>query len=198
MKRWHIIEAAARKRGGFISTAEIEKLGISRPMIRKYVEAGYLEAVRKGLYALTDEIQDEYALLQARSAKIIFSYGTALFLWGMSDRAPHIYDITVPWGTNMSRLTNNNRNLRCHYVQLNVYEIGITETISPQGAMIKLYDKERCICDLIRDKENTDMQLYTGALKEYFGTAPNARRLLKYGKIFGVEKKIRTYMEVLL
>lgn len=197
MERWSIIESAAREMGGFIHTAQIEALGISRPMIRKYVEAGYLEVVRKGLYALTDDIQDEYALLQAQSTKAIFSYGTALFLWGMSDRTPHIYDITVPWGTNISRLKKNIPNLRCHYAQATIYELGIAETASPQGALVRLYDKERCICDLIRDKNQVDLQLYTGALKEYFKAKPNPRKLLKYGKQFGIEEKIRTYMEVL-
>ena len=62
---------------------------------------------------------------------------------------------------------------------------------------MRLYDRERCICDLIRDKKEMDMQLYTQALKDYFRTGPNSRRLLKYGKQFGIEEQIRTYMEVL-
>ena len=60
-----------------------------------------------------------------------------------------------------------------------------------------VYDKERCICDLINNKKSIDMQLYTQAVKEYFISKPDAKKNLKYGKIFGVEEKIRTYMEVL-
>lgn len=41
------------------------------------------------------------------------------------------------------------------------------------------------------------MQLYTQAIKDYFKAKPNNRKLLKYGKLFGIEDKIRTYMEVL-
>lgn len=87
--------------------------------------------------------------------------------------------------------------MRCHYLPRDVYEIGITQTHSPQGAEIKLYDKERCLCDLIRNKEQIDMQLYTQAIKDYFKAKPNNRKLLKYGKLFGIEDKIRTYIEVL-
>jgi hypothetical protein len=65
------------------------------------------------------------------------------------------------------------------------------------GANVRVYDKERCICDLIRDKRNIDTQLYIQAVKEYFKSGCNARKILKYGKIFGVEEKLRTYMEVL-
>ena len=194
---WERIQAVAEKNNGFIKTAQVEQLGISRPMLRKYTEAGKLEQVCKGLYILASDIADEYALLQVRSKFAVFSYGTALFLWGLSDRTPHTYDITVPRGTNISLLKRDNPNLRCHYVQSDTYEIGISETASPQGATVRLYDKERCICDLIRDKNQIDMQLYSQAIKDYFKTKPNIRKLLKYGKLFGIEEKIRTYMEVL-
>lgn len=33
---------------------------------------------------------------------------------------------------------------------------------------MSLYDKERCICDLIRNKDKIEMQLYSQAIKEYF------------------------------
>ena len=194
---WKRIEAVAEQNNGFIRTSQVEELGISRPMLRKYTDAGKLEQVRKGLYVLSDDIADEYALLQARSKVAVFSYGTALFLWGLSDRTPHVYDITMPRGANISLLKRDNSNLRCHYVKQEIYELGISETTSPQGATVRLYDKERCICDLIRDKEQMDMQLYSQAIKDYFKSKPNNRKLLKYGKVFGIEDKIRTYMEVL-
>ena len=62
---------------------------------------------------------------------------------------------------------------------------------------MKLYDRERCICDLIRDKTQVDVQLYTQAIKEYFKIKPDYRKLLKYSRKFGIEEKVRTYMEVL-
>ena len=35
------------------------------------------------------------------------------------------------------------------------------------------------------------------AIKDYFRSKPDNRKLLKYGKAFGIVDKIRTYMEVL-
>lgn len=194
---WMQMQKIAENNNGFIRTKDVEVAGISRPMLKKYVAAGKLEQVRKGIYVLSDGLADEFALLQAQSPKAIYSYGTALYLWGLSDRTPHILDITFPRGTNASRLRRDNQNLRCHYVDANIYEMGITEIRSPQGATVRLYDKERCICDLIRNKDQIDLQIYSQAIKDYFGAKPNARKLLKYGKAFGVVDKIRTYMEVL-
>ena len=39
---------------GYIKTSDVEAAGISRPMIKKYMDAGKLEQVRKGLYVLSD------------------------------------------------------------------------------------------------------------------------------------------------
>ena len=194
---WNKIKRIADENNGFIKTSAVEAAGISRPMLRKYVENGTLEQVRKGLYVLADDLADEFALLQMQSTKAIFSYGTALYLWGLSDRTPHRFDITIPQGTNISRLKRDNPTLRCHYVQPEIYDMGITEIKSPQGAVVRLYDKERCICDLIRDKDKVDIQIYTQAIKDYFNTKADRRKLLKYSKVLGVEDTVRTYMEVL-
>ena len=47
------------------------------------------------------------------------------------------------------------------------------------------YDRERCICYSIRNKEQMNMQLYTQAIKKYFKTKSNHREVLKYGKLLG-------------
>lgn len=194
---WNKIKKIADENNGFIKTSTVESAGISRPMLRKYVADGKLEQIRKGLYVLADDLADEFALIQIQSTKAVFSYGTALYLLGLSDRTPHIFDISVPQGTNISRLKRDNQNIRCHYVQPDVYDVGITEITSPQGAIVRIYDKERCICDLIKDKDKVDIQIYTQAIKDYFNTKADRRKLLKYSKAIGVEEKVRTYMEVL-
>lgn len=195
---WNQLKSIAEAGDGFIRTSQVEQAGISRPMLKKYVDMGQLERVRKGIYTLSDGFADEYVLLQAQSSKAIFSYGTALFLWEMSDRTPHVLDITVSHGTNTTVVRRDNPTLRCHYVQPELYELGITQTTSPQGGTVRLYDRERCICDLVSHRNRVEMQLYAQALNEYFKKKPNSRKLLKYSKAFGIEDKIRTYMEVLL
>lgn len=198
MDQMEEIKRIAQNNGGYIRTFQIEELGVSRPMIKRYRESGMLEQVSRGIYSIASEIPDEYVVVQKHCNKAIFSYGTALYLWGMSDRTPHIFDITVPQGTHTSHLKRINEDIRCHYVKSDFYEIGKTQTISPQGGNVLLYDKERCICDLIRDKGKIEMQLYSQAIKEYFKGKCNQRKLLKYSKIFKIEDKVRAYMEVLM
>ena len=48
-KLWNEIKRLADSNNGFIRTSDIETAGISRMVLRKYVDAGKLEQIRKGL-----------------------------------------------------------------------------------------------------------------------------------------------------
>ena len=187
----------AEKYDGVIRTSQIEEIGMARRNIRQLVDAGVLVKESKGLYSVPEISTDEYAVLQSRSEKLIFSYGTALFFHGMSDRVPHTIDITVPQGYNVGRIKKAYGNLRFHYVKPDVLKIGAAEVITPQGSKVTAYDKERCICDLIKEEGKIDKQIYTQAIKEYFSGEYKPRVILKIAKAIGVESEVRRYMEVL-
>ena len=191
------IEKIGVQNSGVVTTKQIEDAGLYRGLIKTFVEDGRLIREAKGLYSLANEFPDEYVILQKRSEKIVFSYGTALYLWGMSDRVPHVISVTVPQGFNSTRFKKDNTKIKFHYVKRNVWELGITYTDTNLGNRVMLYDKERCICDLVMLKNEVDKQLYIQVVREYFNGEYNARKLLKYAKEFGVEEKIRDYMDVL-
>lgn len=86
----------------------------------------------------------------------------------------------------------------CDYEMVLYDEEGNQVGIGKDNGNVSLYDKERCICDLIRNKDKIEMQLYSQAMKEYFKGKSNPRKLLKYSKLFKIEDKVRDYMEVLM
>ena len=182
---------------GLVRTGEIEAAGIARYKIQDFVESGILVRESRGIYSVTTVVTDEYAAIQRRSDKLIYSYGTALFFHGLSDRVPSKIDVTVPQGYNVSRIKKDYSNLRFHYVKPELLMFG-TETInSPQGSTIVIYNKERCICDIVKSYSRVDKQLFTQALREFFMGEYDVRRLIKTAQTLGVEEEIRKYMEVL-
>lgn len=194
----HPLISASEKSGGVLSAKQLCEAGYNRPSLAKMVKNGELVRVRHGFYSLPNQLHDEYALLQSRCSRAFYSYGTALYFWGLSDRVPHTLDLTVSQGTNTTKIRRDNPDVRFHYVSPSLLELGKTETHSPQGGKVTLYDKERCVCDIVRARNKTDMQLYTQAIKHYFAQKPNTRKLLKYAKQLGVEDMIRSYVEVLM
>ena len=85
------------------------------------------------------------------------------------------------------------------YLKDELYEIGIIEMKTPYGNKIKVYDLERTICDIIRNKKRIEIALFTDAMKRYVERKDrNSIRLHKYAKLFNIEDEIRKYLEVLL
>jgi hypothetical protein len=85
------------------------------------------------------------------------------------------------------------------YSKRELYDLGVITMDSPAGFPVKVYDKERTICDIVRDKPNMDLQVFVGALKGYVGRKDkDLSKLMEYAKALRVDSKIRDYMEVLL
>ena len=183
--------------GGVVSAADLQHAGIERIGLYALLANEILKKESHGNYVLAENEPDEYKIIQNRSEKLIYSHGTALFLHGMSDRVPHTLDITVPQGDNISRIKKTYQNTRFHYCKKELWNLGIMNVNTPMGYSVRVYDPERCICDLIRDKDNVDKQIYIQAIQEYFKGKCNPRKIIKYAKEFNIESKVRNYMEVL-
>lgn len=79
-----------------------------------------------------------------------------------------------------------------------LYDIGLIEIVSPEGELVRVYDKERTICDFIRHRNRIDSKLYSEVLNSYFRSHDiDARKLARYGRIFHVSKELEMYMKVL-
>lgn len=60
-----------------------------------------------------------------------------------------------------------------------------------------MYDKERTILDIIKDKDRIDAQVFSEAIKSYFaGKEKKLLKLLKYFVKMNVEKSLKPYTEV--
>lgn len=105
--------------------------------------------------------------------------------------------MTVPQGTNVSRIKRTYPTTRFHYVQPDIWSLGITDITTPQGYRVKVYNKERTICDIIKNRKSIDTQIYTQAIKEFFSDRYSPRDLLKTAQRIGVEVQVRNYMEVM-
>ena len=92
------LAAIANKNGGIIETKTAAQHGISKAMLYKLCKAEKIHRIVKGQYVLPEDMQDELLSISRRSKNIIFSHETALFLHGISDRAPFEHTVTAPSG----------------------------------------------------------------------------------------------------
>jgi len=136
---------------------------------------------------------NEFFLLGEKYKSGIFSHNTALYFYDLTDRTPLKLDMTFP-----ERVTIHDDTIKAHYTKEKFYNIGVKNMKLQDGTTIKIYDMERTICDIIRARNKIDPQILNTAIQEYFKRKDNDYILLmKYAKIFRIEKILRNYMEVI-
>ncbi len=178
---------------GYISTAEFLNLKINKPTIKKFLDKGIIRKVSHGLYIDNNLIEDEYYIIQRKYSNVIFSYNTAFDLLKLTNRSSYTIDITTVNG----KIIKGDYNI--HYVSKNNFEIGVTEIVSPYGNIVKIYNAERCICDMLKSESEFDLEQQNRILDNYFKREnKNLDLLLDYAKLFKVYDKVYTVVKVMM
>jgi predicted transcriptional regulator of viral defense system len=191
------LEELIIEKGGVITTNLVDDNNIHREYLRELIRQGKLERVAYGIYITPDIWEDKMLIHQLRKKKMIYSHETALFMNDLTDREPMAYSVTVPVGYNVSRLKKEG--LIVHSVKKELFELGVTTKRTAFGNDVRVYDSERSICDLIRDRNNQDQAIITGALKQYVNRKDkDLNKLITFAGELRVGKILNTYLEVLL
>ena len=189
-----IIESIMKANNGYVTSKQLSNLGIHRMYLNIMKEKGMIEKVGNGIYIDSSKIEDSYFVFSLELSNVVFSHMTALYFHGLSIKAPNDkYDITVP---------NNyfNYKIRKHnvfYVNKEVYELGLIQIDTPMGNKVKVYDMERCICDIIRSKNRMDSEHVKYSIREYIKRKDkDLAKLSNYAEKMGIKKEVMDYMEL--
>lgn len=187
----------AKKNNGYITTKEAETLKINSTFFSNLVSNKKIERVGTGIYKLPEYPIDNFYILSKISKNMCYSHATALYLHNISDRIPLVYDVTVPY--NYSGNLLNNKNVSLRYIKDDIFELGMIDIKTINDLTVKCYDLERTLCDIIKDKNRMDKEIYSKALKEYTRIKDkNILKLVKYAKKLDIEEEVIKLMEVLL
>ena len=173
---------------GMLSTRMIEPLNISRQYLSIMEKNKDIEKISRGIYLSPSVFEDSYFSFQQKYKKAIFSHMNALYFYGMTEEFPYNYTVTVPQSYHVDTV---NEKCNVFYVSDDIYEIGVTEVETPSGNKVRAYDKERCICDIIRSKGRMDPEQVKKSIKQYIKSKDkNVAKLSDYAKRMGISKKV--------
>jgi predicted transcriptional regulator of viral defense system len=191
------IRVILRDQNGILLTSDLVKFGIPRTYLSILEKNGEIQRISRGVYSASAYMIDEMVSIQARYKGAIFSHETALYLVELTDRTPLFYSVTVPAGYNATSLKASGA--KVYFVNRGLYLTGLTTIKSPHGNNIKTFNLERTICDVLRNRNQIDVQLVNEALKRYVGKKErNIDLLYSYARQFRIQKIVREYIEVLL
>lgn len=187
----------ASENNGIVTAAMISSAGLSRGSLKYLADIGRLDQVSRGVYTLPDVWEDEFVSIQECYKRGVFTLDTALFLHNLTDRTPHKFRMTFPYGYNTSR--PKAEGVLCSCAKEPYYSLGIALVDTPAGNPVRAYNVEKTLCEILRPTSHTDIQIITEAFKQYAGRKDkNIPLLSEYAHQLRVEKRLRAYLEVLL
>jgi predicted transcriptional regulator of viral defense system len=197
MLKSKLLTKLKEENNGVLCTRIALEHGISKTYFAEYVKKHSLQKLTNGIYVEQNAWKDDFYLLQLRFKEIIFSHETALYLLDLAEREPLRFTVTVKTGYNYSALTA--LNIKSYSIKKDLFELGVVNVESPTGNIVKCYNAERTICDIIRSRNTIDIQDSQAAIKSYIHSkTKNIPLLLRYSKQFHVETILKRYLEVLM
>ena len=185
--------------GGMLRTNELYTRKVFYNDIRQFINDGLIEKIRYGYYQLVDENNpSEARLINQLFPDGILNMDTALFYYGYSDRTPLAWHLAVSKDSGKSRFKIDYPFVRPYFVEPALLNLGLASGVI-DGNPVRIYDKERTICDCLRYRNKMDREIFVKAIQKYVNdTSKNIPRLMRYAKKLRVTNAVKNLVGVWL
>lgn len=185
--------------GGMMRAKQLEAEHIFYANRERLMESGHIEKVRRGYYQWVDPDDfSEVSIVTRLFPDAILCMDTALRYYGYSDRTPGSWHLAVNKDSGKSRFRIDYPFVKPYYVEPAVLELGLTEG-QIDGHLVRIYDKDRVICDCLRYRNKMDKEIFNKAIQNYINdpgkSIPN---LLEYARPLRVNKIVKDLIGVWL
>lgn len=186
-----------KSNNGMLSTEEAKEKNISLKRLERLKKSGEIKRVAQGLYLHKDYEVDPFYLAQYRCSKSVISHSTALYIHGLVNKNPKVITMTIPSGWNTG-LLKKKCTYKFYYYKEDLWKIGKEEKKSPFGNKVRIYNKERTICDSIINIDYIGKEVVLNAIKEYLNNTnkDDLVRLYKYAEKFNIKENVKTYVDI--
>ena len=193
------IEQIFKKNNGFLKAADLYSAGVTRKEVAAVLDSGDVIRVKRGYYQLANiDEPNEAAIIAKLFPEAVLCMDTALFHYGYSDRTPLEWHLAVGRNISKSRFNLAYPFVKPYYVDEKYLNIGVADE-KIDGVRIKIYDRERVICDCLKHKNKMDSEMFGKAIQAYLNdTQKNIKNLAAYAKQLRVYKKAQDLIGVWL
>ena len=136
-------------------------------VIKNLITEEKLFKIDKSLYS-TEKQYSNLEFILKKYNNFIFTMETALYLYGFKGIKLNNYSIA----TKRKAKVIKNELIKQYFIPDDLYEIGLTR-INYIGYEVKLYDKERLLLEIIKNKDKMDNDLYENIMREYRNNITN-------------------------
>ncbi len=186
------------KNGGVLKTSELKELGIYSRQTNKLIEEGMISRIKYGFYESIEYPPKEEVIIARLFPKAIIFLESALMNYGYTDRIPSAWQIAVDKDSQKTKYDIEYPAIEPYYLEPRFINIGV-DIICEDGVEVKIYDRDRTICDILRYEKKIEEEVFTNAIKRYIkDPKKNVRKLFEYAEEFNITNKVQTYVGVWL
>lgn len=190
------IQKPTFQQSGIITSRELNDKGLSAYYISKLVEEGVIERVKRGLYIFVEANYNEYQLAQKMVPNSIYCSLSAAAIYNYTTHIPNRYHLAIKSKDSPSLPAYPP--IKLYYWKKQQYELGIT-SINVNGISIKIYDKEKTVCDFIKFRNKLDKNIVKEVIKTYLKKEyKDLIKLKVYSKKLRIETILNNYLDILL
>lgn len=185
--------------GNVMRTEELNENKIYYRNIQSLLENGSIEKLRQGYYFLVDDSEtSEVNMIQRLFPDAVLCMNTALFYHGYSDRTPSQWHLAVDKNSARYKIKIEYPFVKTYLFEPHILSIGLSEK-GIDEKQVRIYDKDRTICDCLRYMGKMDKEIFHKAIQCYVNDPKkNIPNLMQYAKKLRVQKKVKDLIGVWL
>ena len=185
--------------GGMMQTSQLADEKVYYQQREQLLTSGVIEKVRRGYYQwVNPDDFSEVGTVKRLFPDGIFCMDTALRYYGYSDRTPGQWHLAVSKDSGKSRFRIDYPFVKPYFLEPAVLELGLTKG-NMDGHEIRIYDKDRVICDCLRYRNKMDKEIFNKAIQNYVNDpGKSIPKLLEYAEPLRVKRTAKDLIGVWL
>lgn len=186
------------KNGGIVKKEQLSTLKIDYRKILKFVDNGDLVRIKSGYYAVSLEGFTEDELIAGLFPDCVLCMESALYQYGYISKKPYGWKLAVDKNTSKSRFKLDYPQVTPFYTEPEALALGVT-SVPIAGTTMKIYEKERLVCDCLKYEDKMERELFKEGLLSYIQDKDkDVAKLMEYARARKVLKKVQSMIGVWL
>lgn len=181
---------------GIIRTKQLRNAGFTHYQLNQLIQTGEVLKVKQGVYKWNDSDRSELAEVAQIVPEGIVCLYSACQYYELSTFIATAYHMAIPKKSKV--VLPDYPPIKLYYWETLSYQIGQTE-IKQDGVSIKMYDLEKTVCDVIRQRNKVGLDIVREVVVTYLQrTDRNLAKLVEYASKLGLKNYVSNYLNLLV
>lgn len=178
---------------GIVKTSEFQEAGYHHTILNNLMDKGKIIRIRRGYYEWQeDRFVPDITIITKLFPDAIIYLNSALYIYDYIDRTPNEWHLAVTRGSARPRFNIDYPKVKPYYINERYIKIGRAKN-NYEGQEIKIFDRDRTICDVVRYSNKMDKELVNQAIQSYINDVnKDVSNLMEYAKQLRVHRKVNT------